>query len=283
MSASAPPTPRVALLTGTLCADAQAVARALAQRGWDVALAVGPHEQAAAVALARAIEATGRRSAVLVADLTVEADAERLVPACADLLGRPSCVVHRCAPGRAEVAAAPGVDRPEAGVSAGAAAGVPAADFAGGMPAMPGYAALADAYLRDVAAPLALARALYAATPAQAYRDESLRAAVLYCFDACDPRAESTASRLPESLSAAALDRAAVFEASACAPRLRVTRLVRGAEAHAEDVARAACYLIEARGATGSVLTVDNLARPMRGAAGSDARAASHATAHEQP
>jgi hypothetical protein len=234
MSASAKlSAPRIVLLSGALCDDAQALARGFARRGWDVALAVGPRDQAIAQALADEAETLGRRAAVIVADLAVEADASRLVPVCGELLGRPACIVHRTEPGHPDAPAG-------------------------------GYDVLADAFARDVAAPLALMRALHAATPKAADTDEALRAAMLVVFDAYELRAEPTSGRLPQALAAAALDRAAVFEARARAPRLRVTRLVRGTAARAEEMAEAACYLAEAPGVTGAMLTVGDGARSLR-------------------
>ncbi|WP_102818332.1 short-chain dehydrogenase, partial [Burkholderia humptydooensis] len=139
--------------TPDTAAVGHALAVGFARRGWDVALAAAAGDEArAAAALAVEVEALGRRAAVLVADLSVEADVARLVAACDAALGRPTCVVAQ-------------------------AAGV--ADNAHDV----GYASLAGAMARGVAAPLVLARALADATPDAARDDERERAVVIHLLD----------------------------------------------------------------------------------------------------
>lgn len=147
---SAPPAARPA-------PDAAAVGRALAvgfaRRGWNVALAAAAGDEArAAAALAAEVEALGRRAAVLAADLAVEADVARLVADCGAALGRPACVIAQAAP---------------------------VADTARDV----GYASLAGAMARSVAAPLVLARTLADATPDAARDDERERAVVIHLLD----------------------------------------------------------------------------------------------------
>ncbi|KGS01509.1 SDR family NAD(P)-dependent oxidoreductase [Burkholderia sp. ABCPW 111] len=209
--------------------DAAAVGRALAvgfaRRGWDVALAAAAGGEAhAAAALAAEVEALGRRAAVLVADLSVEDDVARLVAGCGAALGRPSCVVAQAAP---------------------------VADNAHDV----GYASLASAMARGVAAPLVLARTLADATPDAAREHERERAVVIHLLDEAlfDPAPE----RLSHSLAQAALHRATTAQALALAPKVRVVGLVRGRAPRADDIADAACYLASAPGVTGATLTVD--------------------------
>lgn len=147
---SAPPAARPA-------PDAAAVGRALAvgfaRRGWNVALAAAAGDEArAAAALAAEVEALGRRAAVLAADLAIEADVARLVADCGAALGRPACVIAQAAP---------------------------VADTARDV----GYASLAGAMARSVAAPLVLARTLADATPDAARDDERERAVVIHLLD----------------------------------------------------------------------------------------------------
>ncbi|WP_407655428.1 short-chain dehydrogenase [Burkholderia alba] len=217
--------------------DGRAFAVGFAQLGWDVALAVGdPAARDAAAALVAEIEALGRRAVVLVADLSLEDDVRRLVPACTAALGRPACIVSQSEPARAGDARAAG------------------------------YAPLLDAMARNVAAPLALARALHDATPDQANRDETLRAAMIHVLDQAlfHPAPEP----LPHALTQAALHRAIGAQALALAPKVRVAGLVRGRATQPDVLADAACYLADAAGITGATLNVDggeHLAPPAGG------------------
>ncbi|WP_412140684.1 SDR family oxidoreductase [Burkholderia oklahomensis] len=209
--------------------DTAAVGRALAlgfaRRGWDVALAAAAGDEArAAAALAAEIGALGRRAAVLVADLSVEDDVARLVAACGAALGRPTCVVAQAAP---------------------------VADSAHDA----GYASLAGAMARSVAAPLVLARTLADATPDAARDDDRARAVVIHLLD--ETLFHPAPERLSHSLAQAALHRATTAQALALAPKVRVVGLVRGRAPRADDIADAACYLADAPGVTGATLTVD--------------------------
>ncbi|WP_179405557.1 SDR family oxidoreductase [Burkholderia guangdongensis] len=236
---------RVALIAGALGADgdsaplARALAAAFAARGWDVALQCDRDASArdAANAIVAAVEALGRRAARLDADLAVEADAHGLVAACEAALGRPACVVFETAP--------TGDDD--------------AHDVR--------YASLAGALARNVAAPLALARALADATPDTARDDETQRACLIHLLD--PTLFHPAPGRLSHALMQAALNRATSALALALAPKVRVAGLVRGraphmdahtdahTDAHMDDLAAAACYLADAPGVTGATLTVD--------------------------
>lgn len=188
--------------------------------------AARPAPDAAAVgrALAAEVEALGRRAAVLAADLAVEADVARLVADCGAALGRPACVIAQAAP---------------------------VADTARDV----GYASLAGAMARSVAAPLVLARTLADATPDAARDDERERAVVIHLLD--ETLFHPAPERLSHSLAQAALHRATAAQALALAPKVRVVGLVGGRAPRADDIADAACYLADAPGVTGATLTVD--------------------------
>jgi NAD(P)-dependent dehydrogenase (short-subunit alcohol dehydrogenase family) len=209
--------------TGAAQAAGHALAAGFARRGWDVALAVDAGAAEAAAALAAELGAHGGRVAVLIADLAVEREARGLIPACAAALGRPACVVSLPTP--------PAPDRAD------------------------DYAALLDATVRNVAAPLALARALRDATPEAARDDETLRAAVLFVLD--QALFHPTSGPLPHALAQAALHRAIPAEALALAPQVRVAGLVRGRATAPDALADAACYLADAAGVTGATLDLD--------------------------
>ncbi|AJY27926.1 putative oxidoreductase [Burkholderia thailandensis 34] len=209
----------------TAAAVGRALAVGFARRGWDVALAAAAGDEArAAAALAAEVEALGRRAAVLVADLSAETDVARLVAECGAALGRPACVVAQPAP---------------------------VADNARDV----GYASLACAMARGVAAPLVLARTLADATPDAARDDERERAVVIHLLD--ETLFHPAPERLSHSLAQAALHRATTAQALALAPKVRVVGLVRGRAPRADDIADAACYLADAPGVTGATLTVD--------------------------
>ncbi|KVP55547.1 short-chain dehydrogenase [Burkholderia ubonensis] len=225
-------TARVVLVAGALdsAADAASIGRALAtgfaRRGWDVALQRGRDAPpAVADALVAEVGALGRRAAVLDADLALEAEAAGLVAACGAALGRPACVVFHSTPTGTDDARSVR------------------------------QASLAAALARNVAAPLALARALEAATPDAARADEALRACAIHVLDQAlfHPAPE----RLSHALMQAALNRATAALALTLAPKVRIAALVRGRAPRADDIAAAACYLADAPGITGATLTVD--------------------------
>ncbi len=234
---------RVVLIAGALgCAgDAASLGRALAtgfaRRGWDVALQCGPGApRAAADALVAEVDAHGRRAVLLDADLTLEVQAAGLVAACGAALGRPACVVFQSAPAGSDDARTVC------------------------------HATLAGALARNVAAPLAIARALADATPDAACADETLRACLIHMLD--QALFHPAPGQLSHALMQAALNRATSALALALAPKVRVAGLVRGRAPHADDLAAAACYLADAPGITGATLTVDggeHLARPSAG------------------
>ncbi|MFV0475838.1 MAG: SDR family oxidoreductase [Pikeienuella sp.] len=87
-------TPGAALVTGGAKRLGRAMALALADDGWDVAISyLGSAEEAEATV--RDIRARGRRAAMLRADLTREEEAKALLPAAAAALGAPlSCLIN---------------------------------------------------------------------------------------------------------------------------------------------------------------------------------------------
>ena len=80
--------PGAALITGAGRRLGAAMARALGEMGWDVALHC-MSSRAGADAAAAAVEAAGARAAVLQADLLDPAQVDALVPRAAEALGRP--------------------------------------------------------------------------------------------------------------------------------------------------------------------------------------------------
>ncbi|WP_122959325.1 short-chain dehydrogenase, partial [Burkholderia pseudomallei] len=196
--------------------DAAAVGRALA---------VGFARRGWNVALAAAAGDEARAAAALAAEVVaIEADVARLVADCGAALGRPACVIAQAAP---------------------------VADTARDV----GYASLAGAMARSVAAPLVLARTLADATPDAARDDERERAVVIHLLD--ETLFHPAPERLSHSLAQAALHRATAAQALALAPKVRVVGLVGGRAPRADDIADAACYLADAPGVTGATLTVD--------------------------
>ena len=84
---------RAVLVTGAAKRIGRGVALEFARQGWDVVVHYGhsAHEARETVA---DIESLGRRAVALKADLAVEAEVERLVPACAEAFGGLNCVVN---------------------------------------------------------------------------------------------------------------------------------------------------------------------------------------------
>jgi NAD(P)-dependent dehydrogenase (short-subunit alcohol dehydrogenase family) len=235
------------LVTGAGKRIGRGIALKFARQGWDVAVHYGQSGHEAHDTVAQ-IEALGRRAVALKADLAVEAEVARLVPACVEAFGALHCVVN-CASRFDEDTAA---------------------DF--------GYAKLMQMTAVNVAAPLTLARTLHEATPAAAETDDARRAVVINVLD--QKLFNMNPDYLSYTLTKAALENATVALAQALAPKLRVVGLAPGLTlisagqtpasfeaAHrvtplgrastVEDVAQAACYLANAHGVTGTTLVVD--------------------------
>ena len=238
---------RVVLVTGAAKRIGRGIALEFARQGWDVAVHYGGSEREARETVAD-IEALGRRAVALKADLGIEAEVARLVPACVETFGGLNCVVN-CASRFDEDTAI---------------------DF--------GYAKLLEMTAVNVAAPLTLARMLHEIVPEAAGESDALRGVVINVLD--QKLYNMNPDYLSYTLTKAALDNATVALAQALGPKLRVVGLAPGLTlistgqtpasfetAHrvtplnrastVEDVAQAACYLANAHGVTGTTLVVD--------------------------
>ncbi|MFM0324923.1 SDR family oxidoreductase [Caballeronia glebae] len=238
---------RAVLVTGAAKRIGRGIALEFARRGWDVAVHFGRSAHEAHETVTE-IEALGRRAVALKADLGVEAEVERLVPACAEAFGGLHCVVN-CASRFDEDTAI---------------------DF--------GFAKLLEMTAVNVAAPITLARMLHEITPDAAAADDALRGVVINVLD--QKLYNMNPDYLSYTLTKAALENATVALAQALGPKLRVVGLAPGLTlistgqtpasfetAHrvtplnrastVDDVAQAACYLANAHGVTGTTLVVD--------------------------
>jgi len=92
-SVSASRNRRVVLVTGAAKRIGRGLALGFAERGWDVAVHYGESAEEARQVVDE-IVALGRRAVALQADLAVEAQVLRLVPACIEALGGLACVVN---------------------------------------------------------------------------------------------------------------------------------------------------------------------------------------------
>jgi NAD(P)-dependent dehydrogenase (short-subunit alcohol dehydrogenase family) len=232
---------QAALVTGAGRRIGRAIALGLAQAGWDVAIHFRS-SRAEAEESACAVRALGRRAVLLECDLLDEAAVRALLARAADALGPVSCVVNNASLFEYDSAA----------------------DFS---PAL-----LATHMQANVSAPILLAQALHAATPAGG------QAVVINLLD--QKLANLNPDYLSYTLSKAALQAATTMLAQALAPAVRVVGLAPGltmvsgeqsksgfASAHQatplgrsstpQDVADAVCYLASARAVTGTTLIVD--------------------------
>jgi NAD(P)-dependent dehydrogenase (short-subunit alcohol dehydrogenase family) len=233
--------PRVALVTGAGRRLGRAIALGLAAAGWDVAVHYRSSE-AEARETAAGIEALGRRAALLQCDLANEAAARGLVARAVEALGPVSCVVNNASLFEYDNAT----------------------EFS---PAL-----LALHMQANVAAPVLLAQALHAATPAGS------QASVINLLD--QKLYNLNPDFLSYTLSKAALHTATTMLAQALAPTVRVVGVAPGitmvsgeqsedgfAQAHQatplgrsstpQDIADAVVYAASARALTGTTLLVD--------------------------
>jgi NAD(P)-dependent dehydrogenase (short-subunit alcohol dehydrogenase family) len=241
------PRSRAVLVTGAAKRVGRGIALEFARQGWDVGVHYGGSADEAREAVAL-IEGIGRRALALQANLAVEAEVARLVPACVEAFGGLNCVVN-CASRFDEDTAA---------------------DFR--------YAKLLEMTAINVAAPLTLARMLHGIVPDEAAESDALRGVVINVLD--QKLYNMNPDFLSYTLTKAALENATVALAQALGPKLRVVGLAPGltlistgqtpesfSAAHrvtplnrastVEDVAQAACYLANAHGVTGTTLVVD--------------------------
>lgn len=239
--------PRVALVTGAARRIGRALALGLAERGWDVAVHYYRSETDAR-SLVTDIEALGRRSVALRANLADESQVRRLVPDCVAALGRLECVVNNAS--LFDEDTAPTFE----------------------------YAKLLNMTAINVGAPLTLARALHEMIPDDARGDETLRGSLINMLD--QKLYNMNPDYLSYTLTKAALHTATVTLAQALAPKLRVVAVAPGltlrsghqtdenfADVHRRtplgrastpaDLVDAVCYLADARGVTGTTLVVD--------------------------
>lgn len=232
---------KVALVTGAARRIGRAIALALAQRGWDVAVHYGRSADEAH-ALVREIEALGRRAAALQCDLADEVAVRELLARAMQALGAVSCVVNNASL----------FERDDAG------------DFS---------SANLDRHMHaNLAAPLLLAQALHAATPAGA------QSVAINLLD--QKLFNLNPDFLSYTLSKSALHTATTMLAQALAPKLRVVGVAPGltlvsgdqtedgfAKAHTmtplgrsstpDDIAAAVCFAAESPAITGTTLLVD--------------------------
>lgn len=231
----------VALVTGAGQRIGSAIAIGLAAAGWDVAIHYR-HASAGAESTAAAVRALGRRAVLLDCDLADETAVRALPGRAVAALGPLGCIVNN------------------------------AALFAFDDPTAFSPALLAAHMQTNVAAPLLLAQALHAATPA------GQQAVVINLLD--QKLVNLNPDFLSYTLSKAALQTATTMLAQALAPRVRVVGVAPGItlvsgdqsaagfeQAHRQtplgrsstpqDIVEAVCYLAGARAVTGTTLVVD--------------------------
>ena len=228
-------------MTGAARRIGRAIALGLARAGWDIALHSRGSE-ADARDTADAIRALGRRAVLLQCDLADEGEVKTLLGRAIGALGPVSCLVNNASMFEYDSVA----------------------DFSS--------TCLIDHMHTNVAAPILLAQALHAATPA------GQQAVVINLLD--QKLYNLNPDFLSYTLSKAALHSATTMLAQALAPTVRVVGIAPGlsivsgdqseadfAKAHQatplgrsstpEDIADSVCYVASARALTGTTLLVD--------------------------
>lgn len=234
-------TARVALVTGAAKRIGRHIALALAGQGWDVAVHYGRSGSEAAQVVAE-IQAMGRRAAAFACDLSDEAATRALLPQVIATLGGIHCVVNN------------------------------ASLFEEDDVHSFSHAALDRHMHANLAAPLTLTQALYAATP------EHGQSCAIQLLD--QKLFNLNPDFLSYTLSKAALQCATTTLAQALAPRVRVVGVAPGitmvsghqseadfAQAHQvtplgrsstpDDIARTVCFVADSPAITGTTILVD--------------------------
>lgn len=232
---------KVALVTGGARRIGRAIALALADAGWDIAVHFGA-SQAEAEATCADIRAGGRRAIAIQCDLEVDAQVRALLPAAANALGRVTCVVNNASLFDFDCAA----------------------DFT---------QARLDAHMHvNLAAPVILANALHASTP------DGAQAVVINLLD--QKLYNLNPDFLSYTLSKAALSSATTMLAQALAPKVRVVGIAPGLtmishiqsedefmaartisplgeSSRPDEVAKSVVFAADNRALTGSTILVD--------------------------
>ena len=236
------PAPRkIALITGAARRLGRAIALGMAAEGWDIVVHYGTsHDEARETA--GDIEKLGQRAAVIDCDLAKESDTKALLDRASALLGPISCIVNNASLFEFD-------------------------------DALTFTSTSLNAHMQaNLAAPLMLAQALHAQTPA------GQQAVVINLLD--QKLFNLNPDFLSYTLSKAGLQTATTLLAQALAPKVRVVGVAPGltlvsgdqteagfSKAHRQtplgksstpdDIAAAVCYLARAQAVTGTVLVVD--------------------------
>lgn len=238
------PLPSIALVTGAAHRIGRAIALALAQRGWDIAVHYSTSATEAQQTV-NEIQAAGRRAIALQANLADAAQTTGLLAQCAAALGEASCVINNAAHFAFDDAAT----------------------------LSPGQF---DTHMHiNLLAPLLLARELHGRLMAGSGNTQGV------VINLLDQKLDNyNPDFMSYTLSKAGLAAATIMLAQALAPRVRVLGVAPGitlisanqseagfARAHSstplgysstpQDVADAVCFAVEARAMTGTTLVVD--------------------------
>jgi len=215
------PHARTALVTGGGRGAGRAIALALAAKGWNVAIQYFRGQDAAAATVAE-IAACSRRAHAFAFDFQSDVPVESLLQKCADKLAPVTCIVH-----------AAGLAKPET---------------------EPGFslASLGAHTRRNVAAPLALAHALWARLPLDAH------GVIVTLVD----REHGIGDRdfLGCVVSNGSLETANRMIARNLAPRLRAVAVAHGSlgeTGRLDDLAQAVVFAVHRTAITGATLLVD--------------------------
>jgi NAD(P)-dependent dehydrogenase (short-subunit alcohol dehydrogenase family) len=230
-----PVAPTVALVTDAASPVGRAVALALAQKGWHLALHYQDDSMAPALsALVQECQALGTQAVAIQCGLTEETEINTLLPRVMQQLGSVGCIFNN------------------------------ASHIEHDNPASFSSASLERHMRSNLAAPILLAQALYAAT----LENEGAQAVVINLLDQklFNPQPDF----LSYTLSKAALHSATALLAQAYAPQLRVVGIAPSLTmsmttsdqqpklpATLEDIAATVCFVASSSAITGSTLVVD--------------------------